>query len=271
MSAGLSGALLGHLELGAVLGKGGMSTVYRATNRRSHGLVACKVMHRGAGSDPMWRAQFSRPPTVVDHPHVVPILELGECGDLLFLTMPLVSGTDLATEVAATGPMAASRALPIFHQLAAALTAIHRCGLMHLDVKPANVLLANSSALLTDFGLATSDGQGRAVRTAAGEFVGSPGYASPEHLRGGAVTPAADVYSLACLMFAVLAGRPPYVGDLRTVIRGHLGLAVPTISGLTGLPIGLDEVLRTALSQEPRHRPNGPAELVAQAQLALAG
>ncbi len=271
VSVGLSGALLGHLELGAVLGSGGMSTVYRALNHHTGSVVACKVMHRGASSDPHLRAQFSGPPTVVDHPHLVPILELGEYREVLFLTMPLVTGTDLATDIDRNGPMAVSRAMTVFEQLAAALEAIHRSGLIHLDVKPANVLLTRRSALLSDFGLATADDRGRAVRSEAGDFIGSPAYASPEHLRGQPVTRVTDVYSLACLMFTVLAGRPPYIGDLRAVIRGHLGSGVPSVSHLAGLPAALDQVLAGALSQEPAHRPPRPTDLVRQTRLALAG
>ncbi len=153
--ADLSGTTLGDYALGEVLGRGGMSTVYRARDRRSGGEVACKVMSARVSADPAVRRRFARQICVIDHPHVIPIHEIGETADRLFVSMRLVRGTDVQATLRAGG-LRPARAIGIFGQLSSALAALHGRGLLHLDLKPANVLLADGPAdhvFLMDYGL----------------------------------------------------------------------------------------------------------------------
>ncbi len=262
-----------------------MSTVYRAVDQRTQQPVACKVMNAASSQDPKVRARFAGTVCVVDHPNVVPVYELGESGGTLFVIMQLVVGKDMQTLVE-EGPQKPERALSIFRQLCSALTTLHSRGMLHLDVKPSNVLLTQAPGLipgstpadpepadstvppdhvyLADYGLLAPDSVERRPT-----FVGTPSYASPEHLRGRAIGPAADVYSLTCLLFALLSGRPPYRGDLATVIGGHLRGRVPSLAGLTGLPRAVDAVVQAGLHEDPLSRPGTPDELSSAAHHAL--
>ncbi len=265
--ADLVGTTLGDYALGEVLGRGGMSTVYRARDRRSGAEVACKVMHPQVSADPAIRARFARQVCLIDHPNVIPIHEIGEADGRLFVAMRLVAGTDVQTTLR-SGGLRPARALGILSQLAHALAALHRRDLLHLDVKPANVLLARDRpdhVYLMDYGLQEPAPAARA------DFVGTPNYASPEHLRGAAIGPRSAVYSLTCVLFALLAGRPPFAGRLTEVIGGHLRGRAPSLAALTGLPERIDRVVAAGLHTDPRHRPGCPVELADAARSALVG
>ena len=263
----LSGTTLGDYALGEVLGRGGMSTVYRALDRRSGGEVACKVMSARVSADPAVRRRFARQVCVIDHPHVIPIHEIGETAGRLFVSMRLVRGTDVQATLRAGG-LRPTRALGIFGQLSSALAALHGRGLLHLDLKPANVLLAadrTDHVFLMDYGLQEATPSTRA------DFVGTPNYASPEHLRGTSIGPRSDVYSLTCVLFALLAGRPPFAGRLTEVIGGHLRGEAPSLAAITGLPERIDGVIRAGLHTDPGRRPACPETLADAARTALAG
>ncbi len=264
----LCGTELGPFRLGAALGHGGMSTVYRAVDQRTSTLVACKVMNRRASADPGLRRRFAGQVCVIDHPNVIPIYEIGEAGGRLFVAMQLVSGTDVQVTLQ-SGPLLPLRALAIFTQLCSALAALHRRGLIHLDVKPANVLLRDDDSdhvYLLDYGLMDASMAG-----GPGAFVGTPNYASPEHLRGRSIGPSSDVYSLTCVLFALLAGRPPFAGRLTEVIGGHLLGRAPSLAAVAGLPFQIDGVIASGLHVNPAKRPGCPQELAAAAREALAG
>lgn len=218
MSTDLSGQRLGHYQVEGVLGHGGMSVVYRAVDERLGRAVALKVMSENLSADPEFRTRFvgeARAASAIDHVNVVPLYEFGDADGHLFIAMRLVDGTDLARELA-QGPLASRRALQLLGQVGAALDMLHQHGLVHLDVKPANVLMTRNElagtehVYLADFGLTRGDGSGHRTRT--GDFLGSPTYASPEHLRGQALDASTDEYSLTCMLFAALAGRPPVRG-----------------------------------------------------------
>lgn len=216
----------------------------------------------------------------IEHPNVLPVLDAGEVDGRPFLVMPLVEGIDLARRLAATD-LAAPAALRIVGAVAAGLDAVHDDGVLHLDVKPANVLLGRlcrapgtalpadvqDAVVLTDFGCGT---RVASASTVPEQFVGSPRYAAPERLLGESVGPAADVYSLTCVLYACLAGRPPYVGDVPSVVTGHLGGVAPSLAGLTGLPSALDEVIAVGLAPDPADRFARCADLVGAAGAALA-
>lgn len=265
----LGGTDLGPYALVRPVGRGGMSTVYRAIDRRNQKVVACKVMNRRASADPALRSRFAEQVCVIDHPHVVPIYEVGQAAGRLYVGMELVEGTDVQTALR-TGPMTPARALAIFSQLCSALAALHQRGLLHLDVKPANVLLSaahgSDHVYLLDYGLLDQRSQDASL-----DFVGTPNYASPEHLTGAPIGPRSDVYSLTCVLFALLTGRPPFVGRLTEIVAGHLAGRAPSVAASTGLPRGIDRVIKAGLHTNPARRPQDPERLAAAARQALVG
>ena len=275
MTADLTGARLGHYQVESVIGRGGMSVVYRAIDERLDRPVALKVMSEALSVDDEFRVRFTeeaRAASAIDHVNVVPLYDFGEAQGRLFIAMRLVTGTDLAKEVA-YGALPVRRTLEILNQVGAALDMLHNHGLVHLDVKPANVLMTRNESsgtehvYVADFGLTRRGTSGH--RTAAGDFLGSPSYASPEHLRGQEVGPASDTYSLTCMLFTCLAGRAPFVGDVTTVVTGHLRGQVPSLSALTGLSSGIDRVIARGLAADPAARYPTSADLLGSARRAL--
>jgi serine/threonine-protein kinase len=186
--------------------------------------------------------------------------------------MRLVDGADLATLIK-DGPLSPARALALLAQVAEALDMLHDRGLVHLDVKPANVLVttresASEHVYLADFGLTRRGATGH--RTRGGDFLGSPTYAAPEHLRGEPVDGRTDEYALTCVLFACLTGRPPFQGQVPDVIAGHLTREVPSVTGLVMLPTSIDTVIRKGMAKEPAGRYPDCRSLIAAARSALA-
>jgi len=276
VSVDLTGQRLGHYLVQEVIGRGGMSVVYRALDERLQRSVALKVMSENLSVDPEFRARFieeARAASAIDHVNVVPLYDFGDVGQLLFIAMRLVDGTDLDHELA-MGQMPIRRVMSLLGQIGAALDMLHERGLVHLDVKPANVLITKNESVgtehvyLADFGLTRRGPIGH--RTAAGDFLGSPTYASPEHLRGQEVRPSSDEYSLTCVLFTSLAGRPPFTGDVRAVITGHLSGVVPSLSALTGLPPAIDRVIARGMATDPDLRYPSSSDLLGAARRAIA-
>ncbi|MGH3755092.1 MAG: serine/threonine-protein kinase [Pseudonocardiaceae bacterium] len=277
MSDDLTGRRVGHYRVDGVIGKGGMSVLYRATDVRLGRKVALKVIAEHLSGDPEFRERFvdeARSTSAIDHSHVVPLYDFGETDGLLYIAMRYVEGPDLASLIK-DGPLAPPRALALLGQVAEALDSVHGRGLVHLDVKPANVLVTtresagSEHAYLADFGLTRRGATGH--RTSSGDFLGSPTYAAPEHLRGQPVDPRTDQYALACVLFACLTGRAPYRGTVPEVIQGHLGGAVPVASALVSLPSAVDDVLSRGMATDPGSRFGSCGALVAAARGALAG
>lgn len=275
MAEDLTGRRLGHYRIDGVLGKGGMSVMYRATDIRLGRKVALKVIAEHLTEDPEFRERFvdeARNTSAIDHANVVPLYDFGEVDGLLYIAMRLVDGSDLASLVK-DGPLKPERAVALLSQVAEALDNLHERGLVHLDVKPANVLVTSRESTaehiyVADFGLTRRGATGH--RTRGGDFLGSPTYAAPEHLRGEPVDARTDAYSLACVLFACLSGRPPFPGAVPEVIQGHLNREPPSLTDVVpSLPAGIDEVIRRGMAKSPANRYASCRELIAAARQAL--
>jgi serine/threonine protein kinase len=212
VSEDLTGRRLGHYRIDGVLGRGGMSVMYKATDVRLGRKVALKVIGEHLGEDAEFRERFvdeARNVSAIDHANVVPLYDFGEVDGLLYIAMRLVDGADLASLVK-DGPISVERTLALLGQVAEALDTLHDRGLVH-----------------------------------------------------------PDAYSLACVLFACLTGRPPFQGKVPEVIQGHLNQEPPAVTGLVALPGGIDEVIRRGMAKDPKVRYATCKELVAAARQAL--
>ena len=186
-----------------------MGVVYRATELSLGRPVALKLLMPDRARDQEFRERFqreSRMAAAIDHPNVIPVYAAGEYDGFLYLVMRYVGGTDLHRLLRDEGALEPGRAARLVAQVAAALDAAHAAGLVHRDVKPANVLLADDHAYLSDFGLTRLAGSDTQL-TESGRWIGTVEYCSPEQLRGERTDARADVYSLGCVLFAALTGR----------------------------------------------------------------
>src|SRR5688572_4270250 len=240
----------------AVAGRGGMGVVYRATELSLGRPVALKLLTPERARDREFRERFqreSRMAASIDHPNVIPVYAAGEHDGSLYLVMRYVAGTDLHALLRGRGAVEPERAAELVAQVAAALDAAHAAGLVHRDVKPANVLLAGEHAYLSDFGLTRLAGSDTSL-TESGRWIGTVEYSSPEQLRGERTDARADVYSLGCVLFAALLGRPPFAnGTVPATMLAHLHDAPPRPSAL-GAPAEFDRVMARALAKRPDDR-----------------
>ncbi|APA98989.1 serine/threonine-protein kinase [Nocardia seriolae] len=260
-----------------MLGSGGMGEVYLAHDRDLPRFVALKLLNRVASDDDETRRRFLREANIIarlSHPNIVTIYARGEEQGQLWLAMAYVDGSDLSAELLA-GPLEPQRAAAITADVARALDYAHDAGVLHRDVKPANILLTAQPrewALLSDFGIAQSNHEVRGI-TENGEVMASFQYTAPERFHGGArVDRRADVYSLGCTLFEMLTGAPPYAdSDLPRLIYGHVSAAVPSVRALNpALPAALDPILARAMAKNPGHRFATCTELSAAVTEALA-
>lgn len=271
----LTGRRLGHYRVDGVIGKGGMAVLYRATDVRLGRKVALKVIAGHLSEDAEFRERFAdeaRNTSAIDHAHVVPLYDFGEIDGLLYIAMRFVDGADLASLIS-EGPISPARTLMLLGQVADALEMLHGQQLVHLDVKPANVLVTTRESAgvehvyLGDFGLTRYGATGH--RTASGDFLGSPTYAAPEHLRGEPVDPRTDQYGLACVMYACLTGTAPFRGTVPDVVAAHLGTPVPAVTSVVELPEAIDGVIARGMAKYPRSRYPNCRELLSAARSAL--
>ena len=252
--------LAGRYRIEARLGEGGMGAVYRAHDEQLGRPVAVKLLHASLAADGRSQERFhqeARSMAALNHPNVVGVHDRGEHDGAAFLVMAYVSGSDLRRTLAG-GVLSLDRTVAVVRDVAAGLDAAHALGLVHRDVKPANVLLTHGPgdlerALVTDFGIALPS-ERTASLTSAGSVVGTAAYVAPEQLRGGKATPVSDVYGLACVAFECLTGRPPFVGTEAEIARGHLGSSVPALKELRDLPEAAARVVERGLAKDPRHR-----------------
>ncbi|MFI6167739.1 bifunctional serine/threonine-protein kinase/ABC transporter substrate-binding protein [Nocardia sp. NPDC051052] len=260
------------------LGRGGMGSVYLAQHPRLPRLTALKVLDPDLYSDNEVRARFEREAELVarlDHPNIVAVYDRGVEEGLLWISMQYVDGTDAAA--VKPRPLPPERAVEIIAETAKALDYAHAAGVLHRDVKPANILLASAAAgqdervLLTDFGIARLRDESRQL-TENGTLTATLAYASPEQLSFSPIDHRSDQYSLACSLFWLLVGRSPFAASSpATMIAGHLQQPPPRIHSLRpSVPPGVDVVLAKALAKRPDERFESCTEFAAAARLGLA-
>jgi hypothetical protein len=257
-----------------VVGRGGMGVVYRATQLRLMRPVALKLLAADRAADPEFRTRFEREwrmAAAIDHPHVIPVYEAGEEDGRLYLVLRIVEGSDLHQLLRREGPLRPARAVAIVGQVASALDAAHAAGLVHRDVKPANVLLSGGDhAYLTDFGLTRLTGSATDL-TEVGRWMGTVGYAAPEQLRAERTDARSDVYSLGCVLFAALTGQPPFPHEtVPAAFLAHLNEPPPRPSA-SGVPAAFDGVIARALAKAPEERYPSAGDLCRAAFAAARG
>jgi serine/threonine protein kinase len=254
-----------------LIARGGMGEVYEATQLSLERRVALKIIARELGSKEFFRERFrreARAAAAIDHPNVLPIYETGslETGRL-FIAMRLVAGPDLNSLLQERGPLPIDQAIALLTQIAEALDAAHACGLVHRDVKPANVMLeahANGwHPYLTDFGLVQSEDQ-PPEHAPADNLFGSLDYMAPERFLGAPLDERADVYSFGCLVYRCLTDRVPFERDTReAVMAAHTEAPIPLPSGtVCSLPTALDIVVLRAMEKDPGKRPRSAGTLM---------
>jgi len=258
-----AGSRLAGYRLEAQIGAGGMAVVFRARDERLGRLVALKILAPAMSADGAFRRRFiaeSRAAAAVDDPHIIPVYEAGEADGVLFIAMRFVVGGDLRGVLEREGALAPGRAAAFISPVASALDAAHRAGLVHRDVKPANILVdarpdRPDHVYLSDFGV--SKGAISSVSlTGAGHFVGTPDYSAPEQIQGLVVDGRTDQYALACVAYQLLTGVTPFERDQgMAVLFAHLSAPPPSLSARRpDLSPAVDHVLTRALSKAPENR-----------------
>jgi serine/threonine protein kinase len=268
----------GPYRLVSRLGAGGMGEVWRAVDTRKSREVALKLIRADAASDRDFAARFHREAELaarLSSPYIVPIHDYGQVDGQLFLDMALVEGVDLGELLDRDGRLPPERAVRLVGQVARALGTAHRAGLVHRDVKPSNVLIANDGpdddgddhAYLIDFGIAKALEGTRLTRS--GAIVGTLSYMAPERFAGHG-DHRGDVYALTCLLYEVLTGEQPFVADsTAALIYAHLHTRPPSVAGRPAVPAALDAVIARGMAKDPDERYSSAGELATAARAAL--
>src|SRR4051794_13835409 len=267
------GSELAGCRVEEVLGTGGMGVIYRATELRLGRPVALKLIATEQASDPDVRDRFEREARLtaaIDHPNVIPVYGAGEEDGHLYLVMRYVPGTDLHALLRREGRLAPARAADVVAQLGDALDAAHAAGLVHRDVKPANVLIAGTHVYLSDFGITRVQDADTQITTSG--WIGTVDFMAPEHLRGEPTDARADVYALGCVLFTALTGAPPFRRPtVPATITAHLHDPPPRPSDTPGVPPAFDAVIARALAKETEDRYHSAGDLGRAALAAAAG
>ena len=273
------GSVVGGYRIDELISRGGMGLVYRATNVALNRIYALKVIAPGLAEDEQFRNRFKREMRIaasLHHPNIVGIHYAGEQDGLLFFVMDYVTGTDLREVLLKQGALDPDRAVDLLEQLGSALDAAHRLGLVHRDVKPANILITvrdgAEHAYLTDFGLAKKFDNASGL-TAQGSVVGTVDYMAPEQITGSHTDARTDIYALGCVFYQMLSGRVPYERDNSVAtLFAHVHEAPPPLAGETGemYPAFLS-VLDKAMAKDPSERYFSAGDFARDAAAALAG
>src|SRR6201993_2267705 len=258
-------------ELGEILGFGGMSEVHLARDLRLHRDVAVKVLRADLARDPSFYLRFRREAqnaAALNHPAIVAVYDTGEAepaaGPLPYIVMEYVNGVTLRDIVHTDGPMPPTRAIEVIADACQALNFSHQHGIIHRDVKPANIMISSTNAVkVMDFGIARalSDSGNSVTQTAA--VIGTAQYLSPEQARGDSVDARSDVYSLGCVLYEMLTGEPPFIGDSPVAVAyQHVREdPVPPSQRHEGISADLDAVVLKALAKNPENRYQTAAEM----------
>jgi len=268
-------AIADDFRLDGEMGRGGMAVVYRAWDRRNDRLVALKVLRATASAGGV--ARFRREIKLaagLTHPRILPLLDSGECGGRLWYTMPLVAGESLGTRLHREGRLPIAEAVRILRELAEALAFAHAHDVVHRDLKPDNVLLADGHAVIADFGVAkalvtATDGVPASaniddIRTATGVGVGTPTYMAPEQAAGEkTVDHRTDLYALGVIAYELLAGAPPFTGPSRqSLITAHLAERPRPLSvHRRDVPRTLEALVTQLLAKRQADRPASAEEV----------
>jgi serine/threonine protein kinase len=257
-----------------LVGRGGMGEIYRATDTMLGRIVAVKVLDRRFAQDESVRKRFTREALAAarlsDNPNIVTVYDVGEWREQPFIVMEYVSGGSLEHRLREEGAQSPAQVLDWLEQAARALDAAHREGVVHRDVKPANLLLDRHGRIhVADFGIASAAGTHSLTQT--GTVLGTAAYLSPEQAQGERATAASDRYALAVVGFELLTGRRPFEADsVAAEAAAHVTASVPSVSELVrGLPVHLDSVFARALAKDPQRRYESCAELVAALRTAF--
>ncbi len=271
------GDALGDFRILSQIGKGGMGVVYLARDERLDRRVALKVIAPSLAADPDFRERFiveARSAAAIEHPNAVPVYSSGVVDGDLYMAMRYIEGVDLRTLLAKQGPLEPAAAVRIVAEVAAAVDAAHRAGMVHRDVKPANILLSGApgqgSAYLTDFGLTKGAGGSGGPLTGTGQWVGTINYVAPEQIHSGVVDARTDVYALGCVLYELLTGSVPYTGNDMQKMWGHVNEPFPALeSKLPGPAAALAGVIARATAKNPDERFPSAGDLAKAASSAL--
>jgi len=273
----LKTALAGRYAVQRELGRGGMATVFLAEDLKHRRPVAIKVLLAELAAV-IGPERFLREIEIaarLSHPHILPLYDSGAADGLLYYVMPYVAGESLRVRLARERQLPVPDALRLAAEVAGALDYAHRQGVVHRDIKPENILLADGQAVVADFGIARAiTAAGTSKLTETGVTLGTPVYMSPEQAVGsGTLDGRSDVYSLACVLYEMLSGQPPFTGPTaESVVHQHLGVAPRPVSVLRSMvPRGVDDALGTALAKAPADRYRSASEFAAALTAAQSG
>jgi tRNA A-37 threonylcarbamoyl transferase component Bud32/CheY-like chemotaxis protein len=268
------GAVIAGYRIEERIGRGGMGVVYRAEHLNLRRRAAVKIIAPDLAESDGFRERFTREARIaaaLQHSNIVTVYDAGEVDGLLYLAMQYIEGSDLAAMLRTESRLRPYRAVDVCRQIAAALDAAHAMGLIHRDVKPANVLIEGRTAFLTDFGLTKRLEGTHTQLTRAGDVVGTIHYVAPEQIEGAPVSARTDVYSLGCLLYHCLTGQVPFTRDTDVaVIYAHLSEPPPKITRVRPeLPEGLDGIIAKALDKSPDRRFPTCGDLISAARAVI--
>ena len=260
------GTVFAGYRIDGVLGQGGMGVVYRATHPRLGSVVAIKAMDLRLSRDESQRERFLHEAHVaasLNHPNVIPIFDAGYEGDELYIVMRYVAGADLGKVLRARGPLDVPTTTHLLRQAGRGLDAAHKSGLVHRDVKPANLLLEAATDELLDAHVYVADFGLVAVAEATGASVGTAAYMAPEQIEGGPVDPGTDVYALGCVAYECLCGVPPFSREADgAVLWAHMQEdPTPPSTVRSELPLSVDLAVARAMAKDPADRYQSCSEL----------
>jgi serine/threonine-protein kinase len=267
VSGKISGKLLGRYSLAEVVGTGAMGIVFRAHDEVLDRTVAIKLLKDEFASDPATVERFRREALIaasLQHPGIAQVFDFGNENGRSFIVMEFLDGQDLRSMLASGKQLSVAAAAEIVARAAEALDHAHHAGTVHRDVKPGNIFITHSQQLkVTDFGIARA--ADRAPVTRSGTVVGTFQYLSPEQALGVPVSPVSDIYSLGCVLFELLTGRPPFDGDsLAALSMAHVTSPLPRAASINpSVPPELDAVVSKCLAKEPEHRFGSGVEMAA--------